>query len=157
MAFTPDEEGGQRGEAFRCCRFDACWAYTVDGGGVGELEFENFNAASVTIKIVGNNVHPGTGERGDGQRGRWRRAFMPKSQRTKRWKPPKASEGFVPSGQHQSTVDRADMHYIIRDFDRKQFEARKRKMMEIAKKRSARGCIRIAILSWSSKTAITIA
>ncbi|VEB07471.1 Tripeptide aminopeptidase [Klebsiella pneumoniae] len=39
---------------------DARWAYTVDGGGVGELEFENFNAASVTIKIVGNNVHPGT-------------------------------------------------------------------------------------------------
>ncbi len=47
----------------------------------------------------------------------------------------------------KGSVDRAEMHYIIRDFDRKQFEARKRKMMEIAK-RSVRGCIRIAILSW---------
>ena len=60
VAFTPDEEVGKGAKHFDVEAFDARWAYTVDGGGVGELEFENFNAASVTIKIVGNNVHPGT-------------------------------------------------------------------------------------------------
>lgn len=60
VAFTPDEEVGKGAKHFDVAAFDARWAYTVDGGGVGELEFENFNAASVTIKIVGNNVHPGT-------------------------------------------------------------------------------------------------
>lgn len=51
---------GKGAKHFDVDAFDARWAYTVDGGGVGELEFENFNAASVNIKIVGNNVHPGT-------------------------------------------------------------------------------------------------
>lgn len=54
----PDEEVGKGAKHFDVDAFDARWAYTVDGGGVGELEFENFNAASVNIKIVGNNVHP---------------------------------------------------------------------------------------------------
>ncbi|HCL2204480.1 TPA: peptidase T, partial [Salmonella enterica subsp. enterica serovar Infantis] len=60
VAFTPDEEVGKGAKHFDVEEFGAQWAYTVDGGGVGELEFENFNAASVNIKIVGNNVHPGT-------------------------------------------------------------------------------------------------
>ncbi|HFY8064412.1 TPA: peptidase T [Salmonella enterica subsp. enterica serovar Typhimurium] len=60
VAFTPDEEVGKGAKHFDVEAFGAQWAYTVDGGGVGELEFENFNAASVNIKIVGNNVHPGT-------------------------------------------------------------------------------------------------
>ena len=60
IGFTPDEEVGKGAKHFDVDAFDARWAYTVDGGGVGELEFENFNAASVNIKIVGNNVHPGT-------------------------------------------------------------------------------------------------
>ena len=60
IAFTPDEEIGKGAQSFDIPAFGAEWAYTVDGGGVGELEFENFNAASATIKIVGNNVHPGS-------------------------------------------------------------------------------------------------
>ncbi|GAE10321.1 peptidase T [Yersinia pseudotuberculosis NBRC 105692] len=60
IAFTPDEEVGKGAQFFNVAEFDAQWAYTVDGGGIGELEFENFNAASVAIKIVGNNVHPGS-------------------------------------------------------------------------------------------------
>ena len=60
VGFTPDEEVGRGAELFDIQGFGADVAYTVDGGGVGELEFENFNAASVNIKIVGNNVHPGT-------------------------------------------------------------------------------------------------
>ncbi|HFY6651815.1 TPA: tripeptide aminopeptidase PepT [Salmonella enterica subsp. enterica serovar Typhimurium] len=67
VAFTPDEEVGKGAKHFDVEAFGAQWAYTVDGGGVGELEFENFNAASVNIKIVGNNVHPDTypGDRAD--------------------------------------------------------------------------------------------
>ncbi|CAI1554260.1 Peptidase T [Serratia entomophila] len=60
VAFTPDEEVGKGAQLFDVAAFDAEWAYTVDGGGVGELECENFNAASVTVKIVGNGVHPGS-------------------------------------------------------------------------------------------------
>lgn len=62
VAFTPDEEVGKGAKHFDVEAFNAQWAYTVDGGGVGELEYENFNAASVTIKIVGNNA-PGVCER----------------------------------------------------------------------------------------------
>lgn len=60
IAFTPDEEIGRGAHYVDLKEFGASWAYTVDGGGVGELEYENFNAASVNIKIVGNNVHPGS-------------------------------------------------------------------------------------------------
>ena len=122
VAFTPDEEVGKGAKHFDVDAFDARWAYTVDGGGVGELEFENFNAASVNIKIVGNNVHPGTAK------GVMVNALSLAAR----------IHAEVPADESpemtEGTVERADMHYIIRDFDRKQFEARKRKMMEIAKK-----------------------
>ena len=60
IAFTPDEEVGKGARYFDVESFNAAWAYTVDGGGVGELECENFNAASAVVKIVGNNAHPGS-------------------------------------------------------------------------------------------------
>lgn len=134
VAFTPDEEVGKGAKHFDVAAFDARWAYTVDGGGVGELEFENFNAASVTIKIVGNNVHPGTAK------GVMVNALS-LAARIHAEVPANESpectegyEGFYHLHGMKGTVDRAEMHYIIRDFDREQFEARKRNMMEIAKK-----------------------
>ena len=134
VAFTPDEEVGKGAKHFDVEAFNAKWAYTVDGGGVGELEFENFNAASVTIKIVGNNVHPGSAK------GVMVNALSLAS-RIHAEVPPEESpeqtdgyEGFYHLTSIKGTVDSAQMHYIIRDFDRKAFEARKRKMMEIAKK-----------------------
>ncbi|MGP3593067.1 peptidase T [Vagococcus sp. WN89Y] len=133
VAFTPDEEVGKGAKYFDVEAFGAQWAYTVDGGGVGELEFENFNAASVTIKIVGNNVHPGTAK------GVMVNALTLAS-RIHGLVPPEESpeqtegyEGFYHLTSIKGTVERAEMHYIIRDFDTKAFEARKRKMMEIAK------------------------
>ena len=134
VAFTPDEEVGKGAKHFDVAAFDAQWAYTVDGGGVGELEFENFNAASVNIKIVGNNVHPGTAK------GVMVNALslaarihaeVPADESPEKTE---GYEGFYHLASMKGTVDRADMHYIIRDFDRKQFEARKRKIMDIAKK-----------------------
>ena len=134
VAFTPDEEVGKGAKHFDVTAFDAQWAYTVDGGGVGELEFENFNAASVTIKIVGNNVHPGTAK------GVMVNALslaarihaeVPADESPENTE---GYEGFYHLASMKGSVDRAEMHYIIRDFERKSFEARKRKIMEIAKK-----------------------
>ncbi|UYU33348.1 peptidase T [Siccibacter colletis] len=134
VAFTPDEEVGKGALHFDVGAFNAEWAYTVDGGGVGELEFENFNAASVTIKIVGNNVHPGSAK------GVMVNALslaarihaeVPASESPECTE---GYEGFYHLHGIKGSVDRAEMHYIIRDFDRENFEARKRTMMEIAKK-----------------------
>ncbi|VTM56851.1 peptidase T [Escherichia coli] len=114
--------------------FDARWAYTVDGGGVGELEFENFNAASVNIKIVGNNVHPGTAKGVMVNALSLAARIHAEVPADESPEMTEGYEGFYHLASMKGTVERADMHYIIRDFDRKQFEARKRKMMEIAKK-----------------------
>jgi tripeptide aminopeptidase len=134
VAFTPDEEVGKGAKHFDVEAFNAHWAYTVDGGGVGELEFENFNAASVNIRIVGNNVHPGTAK------GVMVNALS-LAARIHAEVPAEESpeqtegyEGFYHLTSIKGTVDRADMHYIIRDFNREGFEARKRKIMDIAKK-----------------------
>ena len=97
------------------------------------MEFENDNAASVAVKIVGNNVHPGTGK------GVMVNAMTLASKihaRIPEEESPEQTEGyegFYHLTSIKGTVDRAEMHYIIRDFERKSFEARKRKMMEIAK------------------------
>ncbi len=134
VAFTPDEEVGKGAKYFDVEAFGAKWAYTVDGGGVGELEYENFNAASVDIKIVGNNVHPGTAK------GVMVNALTLAS-RIHALVPAQESpecteghEGFYHLHTMKGSVDRAEMHYIIRDFDRDSFEARKKMMMDIAKK-----------------------
>lgn len=134
VAFTPDEEVGKGAKFFDVPAFGAKWAYTVDGGGVGELEFENFNAASVTIKIVGNNVHPGSakGVMVNALTLASRiHALMPEEETPEQTE---GYEGFYHLTSIKGTVERAEMHYIIRDFDRKEFEARKRKMMDVAKK-----------------------
>lgn len=134
VAFTPDEEVGKGAKFFDVPAFGAQWAYTIDGGGVGELEFENFNAASLTIKIVGNNVHPGTakGVMVNALTLASRiHALVPEEESPEQTE---GYEGFYHLTSIKGTVERAEMHYIIRDFDRKAFEARKRKMMEIAKK-----------------------
>lgn len=134
VAFTPDEEVGKGAKHFDVAAFGAKWAYTVDGGGVGELEYENFNAASVTIKIVGNNVHPGTakGVMVNALTLASRiHALVPEEESPEQTE---GYEGFYHLTSIKGSVERAEMHYIVRDFDRKAFEARKRKMMEIAKK-----------------------
>jgi tripeptide aminopeptidase len=134
VAFTPDEEVGRGAEYFDVEAFGAEWAYTVDGGGVGELEIENFNAASVNIKIVGNNVHPGTAK------GVMVNALSLAARihaEVPAQESPECTEGyggFYHLANLKGSVERAEMHYIIRDFDREQFEARKRRMMDIAKR-----------------------
>ncbi len=132
VAFTPDEEVGKGAQFFDVERFGAEWAYTMDGGGIGELEYENFNAASVTIKILGNNVHPGTAKgvmvNALSLAARFH-SGMPVNET------PEATEGyegFYHLTSLKGTVDRAEMHYIVRDFDRARFEQRKQLMLDLA-------------------------
>lgn len=133
MAFTPDEEVGKGAQHFDVAAFGAEWAYTVDGGGVGELECENFNAASVNIKIIGNNVHPGSAKgvmvNALGLANRIH-ALLPAAEVPEQTD---GYEGFYHLVSMKGSVEKAEMHYIVRDFSREGFEARKKHMMEIAK------------------------
>lgn len=111
-------------------RFPAKWAYTVDGGELGELEYENFNAASATVRITGNNVHPGTakGSMINSQTLAARfHAEMPPEQT------PECTagyEGFFHLARMEGTVEESTLHYLIRDFDDDHFAARKAQLKE---------------------------
>ncbi|WP_429125681.1 peptidase T [Aeromonas veronii] len=128
VGFTPDEEIGRGANLFPLERFPAKWAYTVDGGELGELEYENFNAASATVRFIGNNVHPGTakGSMINSQTLAARfHAAMPAEET------PECTdgyEGFFHLAQMSGTVEESTLHYIIRDFDDEHFAARKAEM-----------------------------
>ena len=125
IGFTPDEEIGRGVVKFDVSRFGADYAYTMDGGEIGELEFENFNAASAKIHIQGRNVHPGNAK------GKMKNAILigqelnsllPVDQR------PEYTEGyecFFHLISFKGAVEEADFAYIIRDHDRAKFEAKK--------------------------------
>ncbi|KHN91804.1 peptidase T [Pectobacterium actinidiae] len=134
IAFTPDEEIGKGAQFFDVKAFNAQWAYTVDGGGVGELEYENFNAASVQVKIVGNNVHPGSAKgvmvNALTLASRYHQQ-VPESQSPEQTD---GYQGFYHLHSMKGSVERADLHYIVRDFDRNGFEQRKQTMLDIAEK-----------------------
>ncbi|EKN3593587.1 peptidase T [Yersinia enterocolitica] len=134
IAFTPDEEVGKGARFFNVAEFNAQWAYTVDGGGVGELEFENFNAASVTIKIVGNNVHPGSAKGVMVNALSLATRFHQELPTDETPESTDGYDGFYHLQSIKGTVERAEMHYIVRDFNRDGFEARKKNMVDIAKR-----------------------
>lgn len=125
IGFTPDEEIGRGVVKFDVKRFGADYAYTMDGGEIGELEFENFNAASAKIRIQGRNVHPGYAK--DKMKnailiGMEFNDLLPIGQR------PELTEGydgFFHIISFKGSVEEADFGYIIRDHDRKKFEEKK--------------------------------
>ncbi|USV56251.1 peptidase T [Aeromonas encheleia] len=130
LGFTPDEEIGRGANLFPLDRFPARWAYTVDGGELGELEYENFNAASATVRFIGNNVHPGTAKGGmiNSQTLAARfHAAMPPEQTPECTE---GYEGFFHLAQMHGTVEETELHYIIRDFDDDAFAARKAQLKE---------------------------
>lgn len=134
VAFTPDEEVGKGAQHFDVKGFNADWAYTVDGGGVGELECENFNAASATVKIVGNNVHPGTAKGVMVNALSLATRFHQELPADETPEKTEGYQGFYHLNSLKGSVDRVDMHYIIRDFNRENFETRKRYLIDVAKK-----------------------
>ena len=134
VGFTPDEEIGQGADHFDVKAFGCDFAYTMDGGAVGELEFENFNAASCKIHVHGVNVHPGTAyhKMRNSMRIAYQIAVM-----LPRFQTPEHTqgyEGFYHLIGMSGTVEETTLNYIIRDHDRTQFEYRKREMEHLVRK-----------------------
>ena len=132
IGFTPDEEIGRGVVKFDVAKFDAKYAYTMDGGEAGELEFENFNAASAKIHIQGSNVHPGTAKgkmRNAIIIGQEFNALLPAAQRPEHTE---GYEGFFHLISFKGSVEEADFAYIIRDHSRELFEKKKVLMKQCA-------------------------
>lgn len=132
VAFTPDEEIGRGTSHFDVEGFAADWAYTVDGSDIGEFEFENFNAASATVKIVGNNVHPGTAKGVMVNALELATQFHMAVPAKEKPQYTEGYEGFYHLHQMKGTVEHAELLYIIRDFDTESFEQRKQTLKQIA-------------------------
>ncbi len=131
IGFTPDEEVGRGADHFQVEAFDADFAYTIDGGQIGELEYENFNAAGVKIAINGRNIHPGYAKN------KMKNALLI-AQELNGMLPASETpattegyEGFFHLNDLHGNVDRAEMVYIIRDHNRETFEDRKTLMSSI--------------------------
>ncbi len=134
IGFTPDEEIGCGADHFDVKEFGAAFAYTMDGGAVGELEFENFNAASCVIRVHGVNVHPGSAyhKMRNSMRIAYQIAVM-----LPRFQTPEHTqeyEGFYHLIGMEGTVEETTLRYIIRDHDRTQFEYRKRELEHLVRK-----------------------
>jgi len=117
IGFTPDEEIGRGADLFDVKNFGASWAYTIDGGEIGELEYENFNAASATITITGQNVHPGYAKNkmiNAIEVGNKFCAMLPEKERPEHTD---KYEGFYHLISFEGTVEKVVMRYIIRDFE----------------------------------------
>ena len=132
IGFTPDEEIGRGVVKFDVKRFGADYAYTMDGGEIGELEFENFNAASAKIHIQGRNVHPGYAK--DKMKnailiGMEFNDLLPIGQRPELTD---GYDGFFHIISFKGAVEEADFGYIIRDHDRKKFEEKKELIAQCA-------------------------
>ncbi len=134
IAFNPDEEIGKGAHKFDVELFAADWAYTMDGGAVGELEYENFNAAGCRVVIKGRNVHPGTAKHKMVNSIRVANRFI---SMLPSWETPEHTEGY--EGFYHlvginGTVEETTLSYIIRDHDRARFESRKREMEHLGRK-----------------------
>lgn len=134
IAFNPDEEIGLGAHKFDVERFGADWGYTMDGGEIGELEYENFNAAVAKVTFKGRNVHPGYAKHKMLNSIRIAHQFaimLP------RWETPEHTEGyegFYHLISSEGTVEETTLTYIIRDHDRDRFERRKKELEHLARK-----------------------
>ena len=134
IAFNPDEEIGQGAHKFDVQKFGADWAYTMDGGAIGELEYENFNAAVARVTFKGRNVHPGYAKHKMINSIRIANQFaimLP------RWETPEHTEGYE-GFYHlvgiEGNVEQTVITYIIRDHDRDRFERRKKELEHLMRK-----------------------
>lgn len=131
IGFTPDEEIGRGADFFDVKKFDAEWAYTMDGGEVGELEYENFNAASAKISVQGRNVHPGYAKNKMINALHVINELVGMLPINERPEYTENYEGFFHLIGISGGVDEANVSYIIRDHDRAKFETRKKQIQEI--------------------------
>lgn len=147
IGFNPDEEIGLGAHKFDVEKFGCEFAYTMDGGAVGELEYENFNAASAKVKIKGRNVHPGYAKHKMINSIRVANNFIAM---LPRWETPEHTEGYE-GFYHlvgiEGSVKETTLTYIIRDHDRARFESRKREIEHLVRKTNMEypGCCTVEI------------
>ncbi|EPY05960.1 peptidase T [Paenibacillus sp. E194] len=133
VAFTPDEEIGRGPHRFDVESFNARYAYTVDGGPLGELEYESFNAAQATLTFKGKNVHPGTAKNKMVNAAKIAMEFNSRLPVEEAPESTEGYEGFYHLSSISGDVELTKLRYIIRDFDRDNFNARKQNMENIVK------------------------
>ncbi len=125
IGFTPDEEIGRGANLFDVEKFNADFAYTVDGGEIGGIEYENFNAANAFVKINGRNIHPGSAKDkmiNAVHIGNELSQMMPSAQRPEHTE---LYEGFIHLNDFNASVEHGEMIFIIRDHDIEKFEVKK--------------------------------
>lgn len=132
VAFTPDEEIGRGPHRFDVEKFSARFAYTVDGGPLGELEYESFNAASARLTFKGKNVHPGTAKGKMVHSAKLAMEFHSKLPEQESPEHTEGYEGFFHLTSFNGDVEETKLQYIIRDFNRDSFQARKDLMRKAA-------------------------
>ncbi len=132
VAFTPDEEIGKGADHFNVRRFGADFAFTIDGGEVGELQYENFNAAFARVFINGLNIHPGEAKGTMINASLLGMAFNEALPEEERPENTAGYEGFYHLTNFQGEVGEANLEYIIRDHDLQRFENKKAKILEVA-------------------------
>ncbi|MGL5507030.1 MAG: peptidase T, partial [Paraclostridium sp.] len=130
VGFTPDEEVGRGANLFDVEKFGAKYAYTIDGGILGELQYENFNAAGVTLTIQGRNVHPGSAKNKLVNALHIAAEISNLFPSNERPETTEGYEGFYHLNDINGNVENATMVYIIRDHDKAKFEERKSFMIE---------------------------
>ena len=147
IGFNPDEEIGLGAHKFDVKKFGCDFAYTMDGGAVGELEYENFNAAGAKVTIKGRNVHPGYAKHKMINSIRVANNFIAM---LPRWETPEHTEGYK-GFYHlvgiEGTVEQTVLTYIIRDHNRERFESRKREIEHLVRKTNMEypGCCTVEI------------
>ena len=148
LCFTPDEEIGRGADRFDIKSFGADFAFTIDGGQPGELEFENFNAALATITFKGRNVHPGTAKNQMLNSMHLARQFMDMLPANQRPEHTEGYEGFFHLVDIDGTVEETVIRYIIRDHNRELFEKKKGLVKNIAEyidNLDSRGSVAVAL------------
>lgn len=134
VGFTPDEEIGEGADHFNVKGFDADFAYTVDGGALGELEYENFNAAGAKVVIKGKNVHPGSAKNKMINSTLVSHEFLNMLPLNEVPEKTEGYEGFSHLMSINGTVENTEMSFIIRDFDSKEFDRRKEEFINAKEK-----------------------
>ena len=134
LGFTPDEEIGKGTDHFDVKKFGADFAYTLDGGEIGELEFENFNASGAKVNVHGRSVHPGAAKNkmiNAALVAQHIISMLPKAERPENTE---KYEGFFHLTDIKGNVEKAEIHWIIRDHDFQKFEEKKKLLKEIVQK-----------------------
>ena len=131
VGFTPDEEIGRGAHKFDVEKFGAEWAYTMDGSQIGELEYENFNAAAALIKVNGKIVHPGYAKGKMINSMYYASQFIEALPKNETPEQTEGYEGFYHLHSMEGKVEATELSYIVRDHDRTKFEARKRYLLDL--------------------------